>query len=104
MNSSIRRSTSAGLKDIFDVGSLRCSTVCPENFSGAGLNWAQTNSDDEMCQIDDKDDLVVSSLVKFKSALDSNDLTKVKGILPLSSYVKMCTTNLYIDGRVCCFD
>lgn len=76
MNSSIRRSTPAGLKDIFDVGSLRCSTVCPENFSGAGLNWAQTNSDDEMCQIDDKDDLVDSSLVKFKSALDSNDLTK----------------------------
>lgn len=76
INSSIRRSTSAGLKDIFDMGGLRCSTVYPENFSGAGSHWAQTNSDDEMCQIDDKDDLVVSSLVKFKSALDSNDLTK----------------------------
>lgn len=85
MNSSIRRSTCSGLKDIFEVGSLRSSTIYPENFSGMGSHWGHTNSDDEMCQIDDKDDdLVASSLVKFGSALESNDLTKVIDILSLS--------------------
>ncbi|POO02238.1 Serine/threonine protein kinase [Trema orientale] len=77
MNSSIRRSTCSGLKDIFEMGSLRCSTIYPENFSGMGSQWRHNNSDDEMCQIDDKDDdLVASSLVQFGSVLESNDLTK----------------------------
>ncbi|KAF4378874.1 hypothetical protein G4B88_008344 [Cannabis sativa] len=77
LNSSIRRSACSGLKDIFEMGSLRCSTIYPENFSGMGSHWGHTNSDDEMCQIDDKDDdLMCSSLVKFGSVLESNDLTK----------------------------
>ncbi|PON80142.1 Serine/threonine protein kinase [Parasponia andersonii] len=77
MNSSIRRSTCSGLKDIFEMGSLRYSTRYPENFSGMGSQWRHNNSDDEMCQIDDKDhDLVASSLVKFGSVLESKDLTK----------------------------
>ncbi|XP_015888023.1 mitogen-activated protein kinase kinase kinase NPK1 isoform X2 [Ziziphus jujuba] len=75
-NPAIRRSTCAGLKDIFDMGSVRCSTVYPENLSEVSSHWGPMNCDDEMCQIDDQDDLMVSSLVKFKSASVSNDLTK----------------------------
>ena len=77
MNASIRQSTSIGLKDIFEMDNLRSSTVCSKNFSGPGFNWGQTNSDDEMRQIDDKDDITTDSLVKFKSASDSEDLTKI---------------------------
>ena len=59
------------------MGSLKCSTVYPDNFSVGGSHWRQADSDDEMCQIDDKDEVVGSSLVKFGSVLESNDLTKV---------------------------
>ncbi|KAL5541626.1 hypothetical protein UlMin_009336 [Ulmus minor] len=87
------QSTSIGLKDIFEMDNLRSSTVCSKNFSGAGFNWGQTNSDDEMCQIDDKDDLMTDSLVKFKSASDSEDLTK--------SFNPMCEPS---DDWPCTFD
>lgn len=79
MNFLIRRSC-GGLKDIFDMGSVRCSTIYPDNFSVNGSQWRQNNSDDEMCQIDDKDDLVGSSMLKFGSVLESNDLNKVTDI------------------------
>lgn len=59
------------------MGSVRCSTVYPENLSGVGSHWGPMNCDDDMCQIDDQDDLMVSSSAKFRSALVSNDVTKV---------------------------
>lgn len=69
------------------MGSVRCSTVYPENMSGMGSHWGPMNRDDEMCQIDDQDDLMVSSLVKFRSTSVSNDLTKVMNHLCCSSYL-----------------
>ncbi|KAH0992744.1 hypothetical protein GBA52_004227 [Prunus armeniaca] len=77
MNPSIRRSTCAGLKDICDMGTVRCSTVYPGSFSGGGSRWGATNNDDDdMCQIDDKDDIMLGSFAKFKSVVGPDDLNK----------------------------
>ncbi|KAL6952610.1 mitogen-activated protein kinase kinase kinase [Sarracenia purpurea var. burkii] len=48
---------------------VRCSTIYPEKFSGS-------NCDDDMCQIDDNEDLVVRASAKFDSALLSDDINK----------------------------
>lgn len=74
MNSLVRRST--GLKDVCEMGSVRCSTVYPENLS-AGSYWKAGNCDDDMCLIDDKDDFGISTSVKFNSSFASADLDKV---------------------------
>lgn len=58
------------------VGSVRCSTICPENLSQTGTYWGAEHYDDDMCQIDDKDDFC-SAAVKFPSVLASSDLNKV---------------------------
>ncbi len=58
------------------MGSLRSSTVYPQNSLRVG-SWGLRNSDDDMCQIDDKDELMVDASVKLKSILVSDDLSKV---------------------------
>ncbi|XP_031271803.1 mitogen-activated protein kinase kinase kinase NPK1-like, partial [Pistacia vera] len=75
MNSLIRQSTCSGLKDVCEMGSVRCSTVYPERLS-AGSYWGANNCDDDMCLIDDKDDFGVRASVKFNSTFESADLTK----------------------------
>ncbi|KAJ0093874.1 hypothetical protein Patl1_25423 [Pistacia atlantica] len=75
MNSLIRQSTCSGLKDVCEMGSVRCSTVYPERLS-AGSYWGANNCDDDMCLIDDKDDFGVRESVKFNSTFESADLTK----------------------------
>ncbi|KAF8388041.1 hypothetical protein HHK36_026707 [Tetracentron sinense] len=67
------KSTCNGLKD---MGSVRCSTIYPEKFSETRSYWGTSNREDDMCQIDDKDDFVVGGSVKFKSALTSDDFNK----------------------------
>lgn len=71
--------SSNGLKDACTMMSgVRCSTIYPEKFSGKGAFWKSGNFDDDMCQIDDKDDLVmVGSSMKFGSEFHSKDLNKV---------------------------
>lgn len=49
----------------------------PEHLSG-GSYWKAGNCDDEMCQIDDKDDFGIRASIKFDSALASVDLNKVR--------------------------
>ena len=71
--------TSKGLKDACDMGGVRCSTVYPQKFSGNGSIWKPSNYDDDMCLIDDKDDLMFKSSVKFGSVLHSTDCNKVAG-------------------------
>ncbi|WCJ23706.1 Mitogen-activated protein kinase kinase kinase NPK1 [Euphorbia peplus] len=96
MNIGIRKSTCAGLKDVCEMGSLRCSTVYPENTSGSGSYWTGANyddDDDDMCQIDDKDDLMVGASARFNSTFASADLNK--------SFNPMCEPN---DDWSCKFD
>ncbi|XP_021670836.2 mitogen-activated protein kinase kinase kinase NPK1 isoform X2 [Hevea brasiliensis] len=94
-------STCAGLKDVCEMGSIRSSTVYPQNMPGSGSYWAEANFDDDMCQIDDKDDFViddkddfaVSASARFNSAFASADLSK--SFNPMSEP---------IDGWPCKFD
>ncbi|KAK3002975.1 hypothetical protein RJ639_018730 [Escallonia herrerae] len=70
------RTSCKGLEDVQNMGSVRCSTVYPEKFSKKGNFWESRNFDDDMCQIDDIDDLVSGASVKFSSPLRSTDLNK----------------------------
>ena len=72
-----------GLKDVCDLGSVRCSTVYPEKFLGRESHLGLSRYDDDMCQIDDKDDLLVGAPLKFDSVLLSQDLNKVINCLYL---------------------
>lgn len=61
------------LKD--DHINVRCTS--PEKFSGRGPIWGSSCCNDDMCEIDDKDDLVVGESIKFDSASLSDDINKV---------------------------
>ncbi|KAF8392436.1 hypothetical protein HHK36_022778 [Tetracentron sinense] len=87
------REICTGLKDVCAMGSVRCSTIYPEKFSEAGPFWGTSNNDDDMCQIDDKDDFVVGGSVKLKSVLKSDDFNK--------SFNPMCEPS---DDWPCKFD
>ncbi|KAG6764428.1 hypothetical protein POTOM_031897 [Populus tomentosa] len=76
MNSMIRRSTCAGLKDVCEMDNVKSSTVHRDNLSRSRSYWGATNFDDDMCLIDDKDDFAVSASTRFKSTLASADLNK----------------------------
>lgn len=84
---SIQGSTCTGLKDVCQTDSLRFSAVYHSNSNllKAGSYQGADNDDDDMCQIDDKDDFLVASSVKSKSLLPADDI-KVPNlfvILPL---------------------
>ncbi|XP_075653035.1 mitogen-activated protein kinase kinase kinase NPK1 isoform X2 [Castanea sativa] len=82
LNHVIRRSTCTGLKDVCEMDSLRISTVYPQNSLNLNVrSWGLSNPDDDMCQIDDKDDLMVGASVKLKSIIVSDDLNKFDGSL-----------------------
>jgi mitogen-activated protein kinase kinase kinase len=85
MNSVIRRSTCAGLKDVCEMGSVKSSTIYRDNLSRSRSYWGAANFDDDMCLIDDKDDFAVSASTRFKSTLASADLNKVMNT-SLSNY------------------
>ncbi|KAF9618859.1 hypothetical protein IFM89_002727 [Coptis chinensis] len=87
------RKTCSGLKDVCDMGgsSVRCSTVYPEKFSEALPIWG-SNSDDDMCRIDD-DDFALAGSLKFNSGSMSDGLNK--------SFNPMCEPS---DDWPCKFD
>ncbi|CAL5379351.1 unnamed protein product [Camellia sinensis] len=62
---------------VMDVhNSVRCSTIYPEKFPGSVLHWGSGNCDDDMCQIDDEDDLAIGASAKFNFALLSDDFNR----------------------------
>lgn len=67
------------------MGSVRCSTVYPDKFSGTSPLWGTYTSDDDMCMIDDKDDFAVSSSAQSSPAMFADDFSKVTKFL-YSSY------------------
>lgn len=69
------RTTSSGLKGVCDIDSVRRSTIYTDKFSGRGSLWGANNCDDDLCQLDYKDDLSVSQ--NFNPVLLSADLNKV---------------------------
>ncbi|CAL5327664.1 unnamed protein product [Camellia sinensis] len=68
------RTTYTRLEDVHN--SVRYSTIYPEKFPGSVPHWGSGNCDDDMCQIDDEDDLVIGASAKFDSALLSDDFNK----------------------------
>ncbi|CAL5347095.1 unnamed protein product [Camellia sinensis] len=56
--------------------SVRCSTIYHEKFLGNVPHWGSGNCDDDMCQIDDEDDLVIGASAKFDFALLFDDFNK----------------------------
>ncbi|CAL5377617.1 unnamed protein product [Camellia sinensis] len=62
------------LKDVHN--SVRCLTIYPEKFPRSVPHWGSGNCDDDMCQIDDEDDLAIGASTKFDFALLSDDFNK----------------------------
>ncbi|GMH20008.1 hypothetical protein Nepgr_021849 [Nepenthes gracilis] len=70
------RTLSKGLEDICNMGSVGCSMVYPEMFSGAGPLWGTNSSDDDMCQIDDKNETAIANSEKLNSLVLLDDFDK----------------------------
>ncbi|CAL5375693.1 unnamed protein product [Camellia sinensis] len=73
------RTTYTQLKYAHNI--VRCSIICPERFSRSVPHWGFDNCDDDMCQIDDEDDLVIEASAKFDSVLFSDDFSMVGGAI-----------------------
>ncbi|GFP84003.1 mitogen-activated protein kinase kinase kinase npk1 [Phtheirospermum japonicum] len=87
------RSSCMGLKDFGELGGASCSTVHPEHLSEHGSLWQPVNFDDDMCRIDDSDDLMLGASTKFSHTLLSSDCNQ--------SFNPMCEPN---DDWTCKFD
>ncbi|KAL6548405.1 hypothetical protein OROGR_008826 [Orobanche gracilis] len=89
------RSSCKGFKDVGELGGASCSIIHPEHLSGQESLWQPANSydDDNMCRIDDNDDLVLDTSTKFKQTLISTDC--------IQSFNPMCEPN---DDWLCKFD
>ncbi|XP_030504291.2 mitogen-activated protein kinase kinase kinase ANP1 [Cannabis sativa] len=66
-----KMSTCSDTTDICEMASLHCSTGSPGNLLDSRFNWKGNSSDDDMCQIDDKDDVTVSG-VKLNSLMSDD--------------------------------
>lgn len=71
------RSSCNGLKDVGQLDGTSCSTFHHETFEEQGSLWQPVNFDDDMCRIDDHDDLVLGASTKFTPILLSSDCTQV---------------------------
>ena len=69
------------LKDV--CSSLRCSTIYPEKSTRLGPMWGCSNCDDDLCRIDNEDDLVLGASVKLDTTLLSDDFSKVMSVYAL---------------------
>lgn len=61
--------TSPASIDVCNLGTLNFSTVNSEKLAGSRHEWGENNSDDDMCQIDDKDDFSVGAEAKFSPVM-----------------------------------
>ncbi|XP_022150775.1 mitogen-activated protein kinase kinase kinase NPK1 [Momordica charantia] len=85
-----KTSTHLGSSDICNLDSLSCSKVYTGNEQENDI-WGTNNSDDEMCQIDDKDDFMLDE-VKLRSSIIPENL---------KSYNPICEPS---DDEDCKFD
>ena len=83
---SVQGSTCTGLKDVCQIDSIRFSTV----YHKADSYQRASNNDDDMCQMDE-DDFFIDSSVKSKSLLASDDMKvpSLFSVCPL--FPKVCT-------------
>ncbi|XP_022878807.1 mitogen-activated protein kinase kinase kinase NPK1-like isoform X2 [Olea europaea var. sylvestris] len=81
------------LKDVNVADGVTCSTMYPNQLSDSQSFWQPVNSDDDMCLIDDSDDLVFGTPAKSTSTLLSRDYNQ--------SFNPMCEPS---DHWQCKFD
>ncbi|GAB4857778.1 hypothetical protein Ancab_015686 [Ancistrocladus abbreviatus] len=74
------RTLNEGLKDICNMGCVRCSTVYPEKFSKVGPLWGTNSKDDDMCQIDDANDFAIGTSEHLNPVLLSDDFKQGSGV------------------------
>lgn len=86
------------------MGSVKSSIAYPENLSRSGSYWGAANFDDDMCQIDDKDDFMVSVSTRFKSALASTDLNKVMNASLFDHMVQNFVNSFNNNSHNCLFE
>ncbi|KAK7280173.1 hypothetical protein RJT34_25235 [Clitoria ternatea] len=102
---SVRGSNCIGLKDVCQIDSIRFSTV----YHKAGSYERADNHDDDVCQMDE-DDFLVGSSVKSKSVLASDDM---KSFIPIcepmdvwpcnfdeTQYLEKSRPNLFQDQTI----
>ncbi|KAL3812667.1 hypothetical protein ACJIZ3_013935 [Penstemon smallii] len=92
MNLEAKRSCN-GLEDVRKFSGASCSTMDAEQFSESGSLWQPVNFEDDMCRVDDNDDLVLGASMKFTSNLIPSDCNQ--------SFNPMCEPN---DEWTCNFD
>ncbi|XP_010546855.1 PREDICTED: mitogen-activated protein kinase kinase kinase 3 isoform X2 [Tarenaya hassleriana] len=68
------RSTCSGLKDVCELGSIRNSTVYPEN-SSISVSYMHAGDSDDLCQMD-MEDLCNTSSIRINPVLQSTELNK----------------------------
>lgn len=73
---------SLGSNNVCNLGTLNFSTVNSEKLTESNNVWGDsTNDDDDMCQIDDKDDFILGGEAKLSSNLVPDDFNKVFKLL-----------------------
>lgn len=72
--------TSAGSVDICNLGTLNISTENTDNLSEARNMWRGNSSDDDMCQIDDNENLLLDGGTTFSSVKMMDDFNKVLSV------------------------
>ncbi|KAK6130340.1 hypothetical protein DH2020_035932 [Rehmannia glutinosa] len=82
-----------GSEGCWGVGWCQLLGHSPEHFSVRGSLWQPVNYDDDMCRIDDNDDLVLGASTEFKHTRLSSDCNQ--------SFNPMCEPN---DDWPCKFD
>ncbi|THF95728.1 hypothetical protein TEA_025321 [Camellia sinensis var. sinensis] len=80
----INQENSPGSMDICNLGSLSGSTVNFDKFSGSSHIWGANNSEDDMCQIDEKDDFVLGEEAKMSPAFMPDIFNKLIFLLTYS--------------------
>lgn len=60
----------SGLTIVFNLCSLCCTSVNPQEFENKQF-WEISNDEDDMCQIDDNDEFLQSD-VKYRSMMSEN--------------------------------
>lgn len=69
---SSKMSTCLETTDVCNLGSLNCSTVSPEKSYDSRNLWRRNGSDDDMCQIDDRNDITMGERRISSSSMPDN--------------------------------
>lgn len=67
-----KMSSSLDINDVCNLGSLHCSTVSPVKSFESRHPWRRNSGDDDMCQIDDSNDIMMGEGKPSPSLMPDN--------------------------------